>query len=101
MTVASAIKKVASKLDPTSQSPANGSSNGPGKPTGIAIPSSSNGDGHIVQTSVKTPKTPQDEAIAFFSGEGDGGAVEVYELLLEDDGSPGQGKDVSFFHDTV
>ncbi|KIR80314.1 glycogen debranching enzyme [Cryptococcus gattii EJB2] len=36
----------------------------------------------------KTPKTPQDEAISFFSGEGDGEPVQVWELSLEDDGGP-------------
>jgi glycogen debranching enzyme len=89
MTVASALKKVATKLDPTAKSDT--TSNGHGKPTGIDIPSS---DGHTAQPSLKTPKTPQDEAIAFFSGKGDGEAVDVYELWLEHDGSPGQGKDV-------
>lgn len=87
MTVASAIKKVATKLEPTSKTDQ--------KPTGIQIPS--NGNGHV-QGGPKTPKTPQDEAIAFFSGEGDGDVVDVYELWLEHDGSPGQGKDVSISH---
>ncbi|WWD07354.1 glycogen debranching enzyme [Kwoniella europaea PYCC6329] len=64
------------------------------KPTSIQIPLT-NGtstrketDGHP-----KTPKTPQDEAIAFFSGESDGRPVQVWELALEDDGGPGEGKD--------
>lgn len=43
----------------------------------------------------KTPKTPQDEAIAFFSGEGDGEPVQVWELWLEDDGGPSEAKSVS------
>jgi hypothetical protein len=43
----------------------------------------------------KTPKTPQDEAIAFFSGDGDGEPVQVWELLLEDDGGPSAAKAVS------
>ncbi|ODO11295.1 glycogen debranching enzyme [Cryptococcus amylolentus CBS 6273] len=44
-------------------------------------------------TGKRTPKTPQDEAIAFFSGEHDGEPVQVWQLALEDDGGPGPGKD--------
>lgn len=46
----------------------------------------------------KTPKTPQDEAISFFSGEGDGEPVQVWELSLEDDGGPSPEKSVSPSH---
>ncbi|TXT04967.1 hypothetical protein VHUM_03787 [Vanrija humicola] len=43
-------------------------------------------------TTPRTPKTPQDEAIAFFSGESDGEAVLVWELWLDGDGGPPEGK---------
>lgn len=103
MTVSSALKKAANTLNPKSSSNSNDratattttASTG-SKPTGIKLPTSTHptshsGHGH----GVKTPKTPQDEAIAFFSGEADGAPVDVYELWLEDDGGPGHGKDVS------
>ncbi|OCF33773.1 glycogen debranching enzyme [Kwoniella heveanensis BCC8398] len=61
------------------------------KPSNIQLPahgaSAPHADGN------KTPKTPQDEAIAFFSGKSDGQPVQVWELALEDDGGPGEGKD--------
>ncbi len=46
---------------------------------------------------MKTPETPQDEALAFFSLKShDGGEpVQVWELVLEDDGGPGESKSVS------
>lgn len=44
----------------------------------------------------RTPKTPQDEALAFFSGDHQGAPVQVWELVLEDDGGPGEGKSVSY-----
>lgn len=84
MSVKSAIKKAAATLNPT-------------KPSSIDMPKSANG-GSRVQQGGKTPlKTPQDEAFAFFSGEGDGEKVQVWELWLEEDGGPGEGKDVSWF----
>lgn len=81
MAVKSAIKKAADTLNPS-------------KPSSISIPKPSSGGGHA--QGGKTPlKTPQDEAYAFFSGEGDGQKVQVWELWLEEDGGPGEGKDVS------
>ncbi len=52
---------------------------------------------------LKTPKTPADEAIAYFEkkkeGEGEEGGkeeeVKVWELMLEDDGGPSYEKSVS------
>lgn len=62
------------------------------KPSNIAIPLPK----AIPQAEgKKTPKTPQDEAISFFSGEGDGEPVQVWELSLEDDGGPSPEKSVS------
>ncbi|KZV99969.1 glycoside hydrolase family 13 protein [Exidia glandulosa HHB12029] len=56
-----------------------------GKPASIKIP-----DGPPQPPSLKTPKTPADEAIDFFSSAvGDGEhPVQVYELQLDDDGGP-------------
>lgn len=80
MAIKSALKNAADKLNPS-------------KPSSINIPKPSNGG---QGQSGKTPlKTPQDEAYAFFSGEGNGEKVQVWELWLEEDGGPGQGKDVS------
>ncbi|KAK4685222.1 glycogen debranching enzyme, partial [Tremellales sp. Uapishka_1] len=59
-------------------------------PSGLKLPES-NGRSHT-NGGVKTPKTPQDEAIAFFGGESDGQPIQVWELTLEDDGGPGAGK---------
>lgn len=64
------------------------------KPSNIEIPKPKavlQGDGK------KTPKTPQDEAISFFSREGDGEPVQVWELSLEDDGGPSPEKSVSLY----
>lgn len=64
------------------------------KPSNIEIPMpkvAPQGDGK------KTPKTPQDEAISFFSREGDGEPVQVWELSLEDDGGPSPEKSVSLY----
>jgi len=46
---------------------------------------------------LKTPKTPQDEALAFFSQTSHAGAepVQVWELELEDDGGPALNKSAS------
>ncbi|OCF71062.1 glycogen debranching enzyme [Kwoniella mangroviensis CBS 8886] len=63
------------------------------KPTSIQIPLTNGTTAAATTTGVKTPKTPQDEAIAFFSGGSDGRPVQVWELALEDDGGPGEGKD--------
>ena len=88
------------------------------KPSSIQLPSSSNGttssngvsgesDGptshapglsRMRSFGQRKPKTPQDEAVAFFSGSGtaDGEtSVQVWELWLEDDGGPGGDKSVS------
>jgi hypothetical protein len=44
----------------------------------------------------RTPRTPADEAIAFFGSEtGNQGEVQVWELILEDDGGPNQARSVS------
>ena len=55
-------------------------------------------DGHRIPSGsggMKTPKTPQDEALAFFSGSHDGTQpTQVWELHLEDDGGPGESKSV-------
>lgn len=62
-------------------------------PTSIEMPKKTNG--HSTSTNdVKTPKTPQDEAIAFFSSGTDGQPVQVWELWLEDDGGPDANKEV-------
>lgn len=66
-------------------------------PSSIEIPpaSKTNGQSGSVSHGPKTPKTPQDEAIAFFSSNGaDGQPVQVWELWLEDDGGPGSNKSV-------
>lgn len=65
------------------------------KPTGISLPKS-NGD--VSNTAPRTPRTPADEAIAFFSGSeasADGTLLQVWELSLEDDGGPSYEKSVS------
>lgn len=67
------------------------------RPTPISMPVH-NGDArphNAGPLTPRTPKTPQDEAIAFFSGDHDGTPVQVWELTLEDDGGPGEGKTVS------
>lgn len=68
------------------------------RPTPITMPVN-NGDGrphNAGPRTPRTPKTPQADAIAFFSGEYDGVPVQVWELQLEDDGAPGEGKSVSY-----
>jgi glycogen debranching enzyme len=81
-TAKSAIKKAVEVLNPI-------------KPSSISLPVPAKNGGQA--QAGKTPlKTPQDEAFAFFSGEGDGNKVQVWELWLEEDGGPGEGKDVSF-----
>lgn len=69
-------------------------------PTSIEMPKSNgklatnvNGNGNS-SNGIKTPKTPQDEAIAFFSSGADGQPVQVWELWLEDDGGPDEAKSV-------
>jgi glycogen debranching enzyme len=65
-------------------------------PTGLKIPKQAKGLKVEPATSgPKTPKTPQDEALAFFSEEKHSGEkVQVWELWLEDDGGPGENKSV-------
>jgi glycogen debranching enzyme len=80
MTIPSALHKITSALDPTSKK--------------IQLP-----EKEAIQSpskSQRTPKTPQDEAIAYFSS-ADGGAketIQVWELWLEDDGGPAASKSV-------
>ncbi|ORY30247.1 putative glycogen debranching enzyme [Naematelia encephala] len=62
-------------------------------PGSIKLPSSNGHSNAPAASGQKTPKTPQDEAIAFFSSGEDSAPVQVWELWLEDDGGPGQGKD--------
>jgi hypothetical protein len=61
-------------------------------PSGLRLPST--GSPAQASQGQRTPKTPQDEAISFFSKDYDGEPVQVWELELEDDGGPGQGKSV-------
>jgi hypothetical protein len=74
MTIPSALHKITSALDPTSKK--------------IQLPE---------KEAIQSPsKTPQDEAIAYFSS-ADGGAketIQVWELWLEDDGGPAASKSV-------
>jgi hypothetical protein len=80
MTIPTAINKVVSALSPSSKK--------------IDLPE----NGHPAPArGQKTPKTPQDEAIAFFSSEAGGtkDEVQVWELWLEDDGGPAANKSVS------
>jgi hypothetical protein len=64
-------------------------------PTSIEMPKSNGKHATYGSTNgVKTPKTPQDEAIAFFSSGSDGQSVQVWELWLEDDGGPDEAKSV-------
>ena len=63
-------------------------------PGSIDIPRS---NGHPTPDAAgkRTPKTPQDEALAFFSTKGhEGEPVQVWELWLDDDGGPGESKSV-------
>ncbi|KAK8847657.1 glycogen debranching enzyme [Kwoniella newhampshirensis] len=62
------------------------------KPTSIKLPGKGQANGHAGGDGQRTPKTPQDEAIAFFTADHDGEPVQVWELLLEDDGGPAEGK---------
>lgn len=64
------------------------------KPAGISLPKST---GDVFTTAPRTPRTPADEAIAFFSGSeasADGSLLQVWELSLEDDGGPSYEKSV-------
>ncbi|KAL7419064.1 bifunctional 4-alpha-glucanotransferase/amylo-alpha-1,6-glucosidase [Cryptotrichosporon argae] len=61
------------------------------KPGHISLPAPGIGKAPSAKTP-KAPKTPQDEAIAFFTGEHAGEPVQVYELWLEDDGGPAHSK---------
>lgn len=64
------------------------------KPGTIRMPSMSGILGR--SGGAKTPKTPQQEAISFFSGSGEGqDPVQVWELELEHDGGPSEKKSVS------
>ncbi|WVN91067.1 glycogen debranching enzyme [Cryptococcus depauperatus CBS 7841] len=59
------------------------------RPTNIGLPNATKAGNEPK----KTPKTPQDEAISFFTHVGqDSEPVQVWELALEDDGGPGPGK---------
>jgi len=61
-------------------------------PSGLKMPQN---DKKSLASGPKT-KTPQDEALAFFSeGSHSGEDVQVWELWLEDDGGPGEKKSVS------
>ena len=97
MTVQSALSKAASKLNISDSQESGKSRQQP--PAGIKLPQNgSNGsNGHYPQSlGMKTPKTPQDEALAFFaSGDVAGEPVQVWELWLENDGGPGENKSVS------
>lgn len=63
------------------------------KPAAIRLPSVSHGLGR--SSGQKTPKTPQDEAVAFFSGASNADdVIQVWELDLEDDGGPSDKKGV-------
>lgn len=62
-------------------------------PTGLKLPKS-NGTKKDLASGLKT-KTPQDEALAFFSEGHSGDPVQVWELWLEDDGGPAESKSVS------
>ena len=66
-------------------------------PSGLKLPAQTNGHARPAGSGPKTPKTPQDEALAFFSqSTPDGGEpVQVWELELEDDGGPAESKSVS------
>lgn len=67
-------------------------------PTGLKIPKPANGEKKTkesLSSGLKT-KTPQDEALSFFSENTHSGEpVQVWELWLEDDGGPGESKSVS------
>jgi len=67
-------------------------------PSGLKLPTNrTSGHSSVSNGGLKTPKTPQDEALAFFSQTSHGGAepVQVWELQLEDDGGPAESKSVS------
>lgn len=67
-------------------------------PTGLKLPTHGAAtDSTARSPAPKTPKTPADEAVNFFSNERKQGEkpVQVWELVLEDDGGPGEGKSVS------
>lgn len=69
----------------------------PTKPAGISLPKT-NGNSFDNSNATRTPRTPADEAIAFFSGteaSKDGSLLQVWELSLEDDGGPSYEKSVS------
>lgn len=69
----------------------------PNKPAGISLPKA-NGKSFESNQAARTPRTPADEAIAFFSGSDtskDGSLLQVWELSLEDDGGPSYEKSVS------
>ncbi|EIW71077.1 hypothetical protein TREMEDRAFT_37541 [Tremella mesenterica DSM 1558] len=103
MTVQDALSTAATKLHITDRQappaglklPTNGHANGNGHVYGLkGNGNGSNGNGyHSIPQGLRTPKTPQDEAVAFFSStEAGGEPVQVWELGLEDDGGPGENK---------
>jgi hypothetical protein len=77
MTIASTLSKVA--------------------PKGLKLPTNGSPAQAPTTPGYKTPKTPQDEALAYFSSEEthQGEPVQVWELWLEDDGGPDDRKSVS------
>jgi glycogen debranching enzyme len=69
----------------------------PSKPESISLPKT-NANSLDNGIATRTPRTPADEAIAFFSGtetSKDGSLLQVWELSLEDDGGPSYEKSVS------
>lgn len=104
----SVAAKAASVLPSTTHSTAQGQTTSPAKKAHIALPGALaslglDGSGHgasgATPEGTKTPKTPADEAIEFFSAEAVGSEdpkeVQVWELELEDDGGPSWEKRVS------
>lgn len=101
------LKKDEAPAQPPSKAPAatpapapaaagkSSASNGKPAPSSIKMPEKPVVDTQSSSTNgIKTPKTPQDEAIAFFSSGADGQPVQVWELWLEDDGGPASDKSV-------
>jgi len=110
--MASAIKKAAqavanalpigndNKDTKSTKSTTTQSSSSTSRPTEISLPSSNpftSGSSKSAATP-RTPRTPADEAIAYFSSDVSAGQqeeVQIWELPLEDDGSPNTARSVS------
>lgn len=105
--MAGAIKKAAQAVAnvlPTvsgqqkGSTPSSSTSTSTNRPTEISLPAPSSfntGSSKSVATP-RTPRTPADEAIAYFSSEGQKQEeVQVWELALEDDGGPNDARSVS------